>query len=125
MPSFDAAKATEPLDYNLAPYADAKGSVPEPTSDQVAQFYTDLQNNYELVLDAERLAGYDLSTPGDLMRLGATLTYDETRALYDHNLDTYAKVCSGKPSRDELAALPHRSRQAFYGAVAGWLRPEA
>lgn len=123
--AFDASNAVESFDFNLAPYADSKGTVPEPSSDQVAQFYTDLQTGFEAVLPADRVADYDLSSPTDLLKLNLSLTVDETKALYDRHLDTYAAVCQGTPSRDDLEALPFRLRQAFYGALVGWLRPEA
>jgi len=125
MPSFNAADAAEPLEYDFAPYADARGTVPEPSDDQVAEFYGNLSRNLERALGAERVADVDMTDPLEVGALFQSLTSEDHRAMYDSLLDLHAGVCSGEPSREQIAALPFRLRRAFYGMVQGWLRPES
>ncbi len=125
MAKFNAKDAVEPLEFDLAPYADAKGAVPEPTDDQVAEFYANLGKTMENALGDERVAGVDLTDPAQVGKLFAKLTAEDHRAMYGELLNVHAAVCGGRPSSDDLAALPFRLRQAFYGAVQEWLRPEA
>lgn len=122
---FEAKDAVEPLEYDLKPYSDEKGTVPEPTSDQVAAFYADLSKQLEHALGEERLEGYDLNDPVEVSRLFMSLDADDNRRMYDALLDVHVAVCSGHPSREALEALPFRLRRAWFGAVQGWLRPEA
>lgn len=124
MPKFEAKDALEALEYDFAPYIEAKGAVPEPTDEQVSAFYGDLGRQLELALGAERVAGVDLTDPMQVGRLFMGLTAEDHRKMYDAALDVHAAVCSDHPSREDLAALPFRLRQAFYGMVQGWLRPE-
>jgi hypothetical protein len=125
MAKFTASDQLEPREYDFRPYADAQGTVPEPTDDQVAEFYSALNRQFQLAFSEERLEGIDTQDPYDVAKLVMSLDADENRALYDAMLDVHADVCSGQPSVSDLAALPFRLRRAFYGAVQGWLRPEA
>lgn len=121
---FDATKDVDPLEYDLNPFVDAKGTVPEPTDAQVARFYTDLSRQFELALGKERVAGVEMDDPMSVAELLQSLTTEDQEALYTSLLDLHADVCSGQPSRAELEKLPFRIRRMFYGAVQGWLRPE-
>ena len=125
MAKFTAADAGDPLEYDFRPHDDATGTVPEPTDDQVAEFYAALGRGLEDALGEERVAEVDLTSPYGVASLLGSLTADEHRAMYDYLLTTHADVCSGSPSREQIAALPFRLRRAFYGAVQEWLRPES
>lgn len=124
--SFDASKAVKPLNYDFKPYdPEAKGSVPEPTDDQVAEFYGHLAQQLERALGAERVAGVDLTDPVEVGGLFLSLDADDNRKVFEDLLDLHAAVCSDQPNREQIAALPFRLRRAWYGMVQGWLRPEA
>lgn len=125
MAQFNAKDAVEPLDFDFSPYAEAKGTVPEPTDEQVATFYGDLGQQLEKALGPERVAGIDLTEPREVGRLFMSLTAEDHRAMYDQMLALHAAVCSNEPSVEQLGALPFRLRQAFYGMLQEWLRPEA
>lgn len=126
MAKFNAADAVEPLEYEFRPYSEAKGVVPEPTDDQVAEFYANLGKTLENALgDDDRLQGVDLTDPTQVGRLFLTLTADDHKKMSKSLLELHAAVCGGQPSLEELEVLPYRLRQAFYGALQGWLRPEA
>lgn len=121
---FKAEDAVEPLSYSFAPYHDSKGTVPEPTDDQVAAFYGDLGRQLELALGPERMAGVDVTDPIAVGGVFMSLTTDDHKKMYEQLLDLHAAVCSDSPGREVLEALPFRLRRAWYGAVQGWLRPE-
>lgn len=124
MPTFNASEA-EPLDYDFNPYIDAKGTVPEPTDDQVAAFYDGLSRQFELALGDDRTDGVDFTEPMSVAALLSSLREEDNRKLYEALLELHVAVCSGAPSREQLEALPFRLRRMFYGAVQGWLRPES
>lgn len=125
MPAFKATEAAEPLDYDFRPIFDESGTVPEPTDDQVSEFYAGLTAVMRDALGDERIGDVDLTDPEQVGRLYATLTADDHRTLYGQLLDVHHAVTGERPSREALEALPFRVRQAWYGAVQGWLRPEA
>lgn len=125
MVQFNAANAVEPLDYNFSPFVEAKGTVPEPTDEQVADFYANLGNQLENALGKERTEGVDLTDPQQVGKLFMSLTADDHRSMYEALLKLHAAVCSNQPTEDDLRALPFRLRQSFYGMLQEWLRPEA
>lgn len=125
MAKFKASDALEPFEWDFRPHTDATGTIPEPTDDQVAEFYSALNHQFKLAFSEERLEGIDTQDPYDVAKLLMSLDADENRTLYDAMLDVHAAVCSDQPSREQIEALPFRLRRAFYGAVQGWLRPEA
>lgn len=125
MPEFKASNALEPLQFDFRPHSDVTGEVPEPTDDQVAEFYAGLSTQLKTTLGEERLDGYDLDQPAEVGRLFSTLTADEHKQLYTAMLDLHSAVCGGTPTREQTAELPYRLRQAWYGMVQGWLRPES
>lgn len=125
MTEFNAATAADPLKYDFNPYTDAKGTVPEPTDDQVAAFYGTLARQMENALGPERTEGVKMDDPLEVAKLLQSLDTDDYAKMYDQMLDLHADVCSGQPSRDDIAALPFRLRRAWYGMVQGWLRPES
>jgi hypothetical protein len=124
VPEFNAKDAVTPLSYDFAPYADAKGTVPEPTDDQVAQFYGDLANQLTTAL-GEKVDGIDMTDPFEVGKVFASLDGDDHRKLYGKLLDLHTAVCSDQPDREAVEKLPYRLRRAWYGMVQGWLRPEA
>ncbi len=90
----------------------AKGTTPEPSSRQVRT----MQARQREILGL----GPD-TTPEEANKALASKTEDEWFELDDEVLDMIADVTSGRPSRDELAALPFRAREAYYGWILGEL----
>lgn len=125
MTDFKASTAVDPLNYDFKPYCDAKGTVPEPTDDQVAKFYADQARNLQEALPPEKLEGVDLQDPVEVSNLLVDLDESDYSALYEWAVGLYSAVCSNKPSHEEIEALPHRLRRAWYGMVQEWLRPES
>lgn len=125
MAGFKAASAVDPFDYDFAPYADAKGVVPEPSDETVRGFYVGLGNALKNALGDERTAGIDLSDPAELRKLQSAMTEDDMAKMQEAMLELHASVCGGSPSLEQIEKLPYRLKQAFYGALQRWLSPEA
>lgn len=132
---FKASTAVDPFDYDLAPYADAKGTVPEPSDAQVREFYAGVGTLLEDVLGTERLqdilgpegyAKFEQRDPEAMMKVqAATNNVEDMEKAQERMLDLHAAVCSNHPSREDLEKLPYRVKQALYGALQRWLSPEA
>lgn len=90
----------------------AKGVTPEPSGAQVRHFQ---QRQKEIL-------GLAPDTPiADLNLAMQAKTEDELLEMDEDIMDIVAEVTSGKPSRDVLAALPFRVREAYYGHIVGEL----
>lgn len=126
MPEFKADSELDPLTYDFRPHAELDGTVPEPSQDQVQEFYDRLGNQVRYALAGDpRLEGYDPTDPEKVGDLLASLTIDDNRALHEQLIVMHADVCSNQPDADAIRKLPFRLRRAWFGAVQGWLRPEA
>lgn len=91
---------------------DARGTTPEPSSRQVRTMQACQREILGLGPD---------TTPEDMNKALAGKSEAEWFELDDEVLDMIADVTSGRPSRDELAALPFRAREAYYGWILGEL----
>jgi hypothetical protein len=107
-----------------------KTDIPEPSTEQMAQFYTDLARLAQRQLDLGRAEPEvpedetpeqrDVRLEGQLaeaQRVGLEMEHERSQI--------YAAVCSDTPTADELLALPHRVRRSFYGYLSRMLSPEA
>lgn len=122
MAQFTAETVVEALEYTLLPYVDSKGVIPEPSTLQVQAFMNAQATERERL--RKELAGLPDDEPleATLKRLGSK----QVEAAVKRNAQMYAALCSGTPSAEELAALPHR----IFAAFAAWvseqiLNPEA
>lgn len=116
MAQFSAETAVEALEYTLVPYADSKGTIPEPSTVQVQAFMNAQRAERERL--RKELDGIPDDEPLDvtLKRLGPR----QTEAAVKRNAEMYAALCSGTPSAAELAQLPHR----VFAAFANWVSEE-
>lgn len=135
MAGFNAATQIEPFDYSFRPYADTEGVVPEPSDTQVREFYIGIGNLLvdvvgedkirELLTDEEYVDFTQRKAEPMLKVQAATNNLENMAKAQERMVELHAAVCSGHPSRETLEALPYRVKQAFYGALQGWLSPEA
>jgi hypothetical protein len=123
--TFNAGTEVEPIQYDFT-FCDAgKGTVPEPSEDQLEAWTRGVA---ELGLAALAAAGGDdgeqMSTREWLARQveipPGSLRQDAEKAA-----QVYAAVCSNQPSADDLMKLPIRYRTAFYGWLSGQFRRAA
>ena len=123
MAGFKAAEKVSGLDYDFSGIvvadADAQdlldhahGVIPEPST-QATRRLTARQNDL-LGLPPD-------ATPQDRLDALAAKSEEEMLEIDDQQLDIIAELTAGQPSREEIAALPFRHRQAFYGWLLGEL----
>lgn len=120
MAGFDAATAVEPMDYDFTKYKAGKGTVPEPSNDDMKSFQQEFAT---------------------IMRRGQQLNVSEDEALkmseedftafqkqadeVGEELDAaLAKLCQGQPSLDQLKKLPFRVKTAFSRWLMDQMSPE-
>ncbi len=123
MAGFKAREVVSGLDYDFGGITandddtqkvldSARGVIPEPSTLQVRRMNSRQKDLLELPADA---------TVQDTLDALATKTEEELLEIDEQQLDIIADITSGSPSREELAALPWRHRQAFYGWLLGEL----
>lgn len=110
MPGFDGAAAVERLDWKFS--TDAAGVIPEPSTTQVGAFFDQLH----VILDRP-----GDEKPSETVAYLASLSHDQMMLADEKLLAAYAALCTDSPSIEQLTALPHRERQAFFGWVIGQL----
>lgn len=118
-PGFEAGG--DELNYNFEPYVEgAKGTIPEPSTNQIEELIEFLRQILPVQTDEDGKATLNLSA---LMERFGDKDRDEVEAIVNTGI---ANVCSGTPSAEQIAALPWRPKQRFYGWLLGTLlSPEA
>jgi hypothetical protein len=119
MPGFVLSEEVSALEYNFEPYA-GKGTIPEPTSDQIAAFRKSLGELVQAELPAGVRSADDMAQADLAQTLSMYLNRDTTE-IDEKVLHMASAVCSDHPTFDELATLPFRARQAFLGWLVGIL----
>jgi hypothetical protein len=117
--AFNAATVVEALDWTFEPFVQARGTITEPTDEQINRYLTDVKalgkEIQEKVPDAP-----DSNDPVDLMAALDDLDLDSVAEMTGKMAGIIAALCSGDPSRETILALPPRRRTMFYG----WLQSE-
>jgi len=113
--AFTAAEYVAALDYNLAPFVDASGTIPEPTDRAIVRF----RNAYLAFLgldphasEEERQARAEEMSKASEEEQAAHLA--TLRAML-------AEVCAGHPTTEQIDALPYRVVLAMVSWLLGVL----
>jgi len=117
---FNAATVVEALDWTFEPFVKkAKGTVKEPTDDQIVKFLSDVK---ALVARLHEKAEADVKSrdPADLVDAIEELDPSVVGEFHQELAGIFAALCSGEPTREQILAVPMRIRVVFYG----WLRQE-
>lgn len=127
MPSFDAGAVVEALDWDFTKAGvKAKGAVPEPTDAAIGRFLDGLKKLYaeaQKSLTAELPAD---ASPDQMLDALNQLSGDSFVKFMADTAGLFAELCSNKPDKETLLALPLRVRVAFYGWIQGEvISPEA
>jgi hypothetical protein len=103
----------EVLDDDAADLLDkAKGTTPEPSYQQVRHMQAAIKTLLGLDPDVD---------PAEINKEMARMSEEDLLERDEEFTDIIAGVTSGRPSRDEIAALPFRVREAYIGWVCGEL----
>lgn len=110
MAGFKADEVVQKLEWDFRPHVDASGVVPEPSTEKVGTFFSQLSD----ILDRPEGEKVD-SVVGYL----ASMSVEQMSLVDDKLLAAYADLCSDCPTAEQMRALPHRQRQAFFGWITG------
>ena len=116
---FDAASAVEPLDFDFHPYADAKGTVPEPSQEQVERLFEAIRG---LAVAAGIQPG---ASREEAIAAFAAIPEEVQKEQARHTLDALVEFCQGSPSREQIEQLPYRPLNAFIGWLVGHFAGDA
>ena len=120
MPTFSVSNV-DAMSYDFEGFGQpgVKGIIPEPSSEQIETFLEVLRQVMPVTADADGTAKLDVAKVAEFFE-GRE---DEAEDLIN---EAIATVCSDTPTSEQIAALPYRAKQAFYGFVVGsLLAPEA
>lgn len=119
MPGFDAGTIVEALEYTFEPYVSAKGTVKEPSDKQIAEF----MNGIKEVITKVQKDLPDNIDPTDVAQIMAAMddfSPEIMVTLADDMAEVFSALCSGRPTKIQMLALPPRRRTLFYN----WLQQE-
>jgi hypothetical protein len=120
MPLFDAGVVVESLEYDFTKAGvKAKGTIPEPTDEQIGQFLGGLR---ELARKASEVGDLEVDDTDPAAMLGLLNSLDPVKfvEVLSSTSEVYAKLCSDRPTAEQISALPLRVRYKFFG----WLQSE-
>ena len=122
MPTFDAGDVVESLDWDftkskIASLKTAKGTIPEPTDAAIGRFLDGLKKLYAEAQKSLTAEMPDDATPDQMLDALSQLTGDVFVKFMADTAELFSGLCSGKPSQDQLLALPMRVRVKFYAWV--------
>ena len=122
MPSFDAGSVADPLHVKLKPHADFDDTITEPTDEMIGAFMAGVKNLFADAGEALGLSGNvgPDSSPDELQAAFGDLDPDSFVQVMKDMAALHSALCSGRPTTEQLLALPLRKRLLFYG----WLQSE-
>lgn len=116
MPTFDAG--LDQLNYDFTAVGGAAGVIPEPSTEQIETFVEMLREVMPTKDGPDGSVSIDFAVLTTRVEEGEDLELLLNTAVSD--------LCSGTPSVPEIAALPFRVKQRFYGWIVGtFFHPEA
>lgn len=129
--SFNIAEELDELTFDFTKFVKgAKGTIPEPSSEQVRAFHSALRHitapAREMFERAKKMdASEEEVTMAALDALGDEAD-DAAKELMDGACDAAAALCSNRPSSEQIRQLPWRGQKAFIGWLSGqFLNPES
>ena len=115
--AFTAATAVSALNYNLHPYAEIKGTVPEPSSKGIDAFFNALR-------EMAKEAGADVGDDASEAEVAKALTETDENVMSkmtDTMLEATVELTGSNPTREQLDSLPFRVQHAFFNWLLGEL----
>ena len=119
MAGFEAQGVVEALDWDFNPYVAARGTIPEPTDNQIAAFLTGVKATIKEV-EADLPDGITENDPVALLAMMEDLDPAKTIEQIGKMAEIYSALCSGTPTVEQIMALPMRVRNIFFA----WLQAE-
>lgn len=127
MPMFDAGDVVDPLEYNFDTIAKrypgkfpelegVEGITDEPSDEAVQRLQHDLQAATAELFPDE----VDMDDRAAVAQAMRGLSEDDWAKAEQNIIDAVARLTNGKPSREQIAALPFRVRRKY----VQWLQRE-
>jgi len=120
MPTFDASTVVEALDWDFhAAGVKAKGTIPEPSDAAIGKFLDDVKTLYTKAQGSGLAIEIDRAelTPSQMLDALSSVTGEAYVTFMADLAEIFAELCSGKPTKANLLALPMRVRVKFYAWV--------
>lgn len=114
---FDASKAVSSLDWTFRPHFDMRGTVPEPTDDELRTMNSKLRGAITDVGGED----FDPSDRAAAIRIFSNLSDEQVRKMTDAQIDALATVTKTSPSREQLLEVGPRLRRYFTEWLLGEL----
>ena len=115
--AFTAATAVSALNYNLRPYVEIEGTVPEPSSKGIDTFFNRLR-------EMAKEAGADVddnTSEADVAKALAETDENMMSKMTDTMLAATVELTGSNPTREQLDSLPFRVQHAFFNWLLGEL----
>jgi len=119
---FDASSVVKPLKYSFKPWASSAGTIKEPSDEQIGKFLDDIKAFYNTVsaeqAGIEKVSGS--TDPDEVLAALNNLDLGGMIGKISQMSEAYSRLCSGKPTAEEIQALPLRIRAHFFA----WIQSE-
>jgi hypothetical protein len=119
MPAFDAGAVVEALDWDFtAAGVKAKGTIPEPSDVLIGAFLDAVKKLYTKAKEDGLAPEIDTAlAPEKMLEALSGITGDAYVEFMGNLAEIFAALCSDKPTKANLLALPMRVRVKFYAWV--------
>jgi hypothetical protein len=120
MPSFDAGSVVEPIHLRLLPYADFDADVREPSDKQLGEFLAGLKRLMRGGMASMGVTGeVDTRDPEATIRALDELEPEKFVEVMSELADLHSKLCSGKPTKAQILAVPVPRRMLLFAFLQG------
>jgi hypothetical protein len=122
MGKFQAQTAVEALEYDLRPYVDKSGIIPEPTTQQLADYFEKSRTIAKDVMalksrvDAAKGSDdpdIDELSEEEINEIVTDLESINVVEMQEQMVQLIADLCSQEPSTEDILGLPFRVRTEF------------
>lgn len=151
MAKFTPSDHVERLEFDFEEYGGGSGTIPEPSTKRVNQFFANMKalfkNARELMKNAEEMGEIKIEemSQEDVTKVMGTVdeATSATAEFQERTLEALAELCGadwenqgteespnmvlvgGSPNLEQLQTLPYRVMQAFSQWLLGEIRPKA
>lgn len=125
MPGFVSGVEVEAMTYDFTAHGGPRGTIPEPSQEQVEVFFEHVGDTSQFVTDIERKAKkVDDDDDEAFDKFIEELPRDKIKEFQNAFAVWIAEVCSDSPNEEQVRALPYRVFGAFLAFLARELGPK-
>jgi hypothetical protein len=125
MPGFNSGTAVEAMTYDFTAHGGPKGTIPEPSQEQIEVFFKHIEDTAKFVREIENQAKkVDDDDDEAVEDFIENIPRDKVKQYQNEMSVWISDVCSGAPTVEEVRALPYRVFGAFTAWLAGEIGPK-